>query len=213
MPLVNFHTKKSKTEIKNINTKSSKIPSEAKVHAFDVDHNVHHGTPHIHLNNGTVLNIFNGKIFRKKKPVGVMNKKELDVIRASVIEHIISVAEGKFNLDGSMVFVHIDKADPQPTNVHIHSDNKTFSSDNKIYDVGSANKKLKEFHKKLDNHKDFKSILNNLQQLYKLSLNNSVISESLRNKLRILVKSSNISREYLKDKFGVDFESHDVDYY
>jgi hypothetical protein len=213
MPLINLTTKKSRTKIRQIDTNGPKLSQGNRVHAFDVDHNKYHGTPHVHLNNGTVLNVFSGKIYKNKIEVGSMKKRELDVIRASIVENIISVAEGKFNLDGNLVFVHADKSDPQPTNIHVHSDSKTFSSDSKVYDVGVSNSSLKEFHAKLDKEVNSNSILSSLDKLYKNNKKNISIPDSLKNKLKTLVESSNISREYLKDKYGIDFESHDLDYF
>lgn len=213
MPLLNFSTKKSKTNIEKIDTKGHKLPDGHRVHAFDPDHNPYHGTPHVHLADGKVLNIFTGKIYNGKKVVSSMGKKQLSLIRKCVIEKIISVADGKFNLDGNSVFVHIDKSDPLPTKVHVHSDNKTFSSDNKVYDLGFSNLNLSVLHKKLDQETNLNSILSNLDKLYKVTRKDQNISDSLRNKLKTLVEATHISREYLKDKYGIDFESHDLDYF
>jgi hypothetical protein len=201
--LINKKTKLPKVE------KGAKLSGGARVHAHDVDHNVHHGTPHIHLNDGTVLNVFSGVIYRKKVVVGKMKSKELLKIRTAIMENMISVAEGKYNLDGKTTYVHSDTRDPLPTKVHVHTDSLTFSADKKVYNVGTQNIELNKVHAKLDVVPN--SFYNNFSEYYKKHLTVDSIQSSLLNKLNILVKSTNICREYFKDSHGVDFESHNLD--
>jgi hypothetical protein len=213
MALIHFFTKNSKHEIQKIKVTDHKLSQGRRAHAFDPDSNKDHGIPHVHLNNGKVLNVFTGKIYKGKIIVGSMKKKELDSVRYAIVKNIVSVAEGRFNLDGSPVIIHIDKSDPLPTDVHAHIDNKTFSSDNKVYNLGLSNSNLINFHKKLDLATKSDSILNDFNKLYKSNQMKLNIGDSLRNKLNTLVTSCNISRDYIKKKYNIDFESHNVDYF
>jgi len=201
--------------------KEAKLPKGTVTHKYDVDHNKFHGTPHVHLENGTVLNIFTGLIYAKKKCIGSMPKKKLKGIRLAIMESIVDVAQGKFNLDQQMVFVHSDKQDPLPTQIHVHTDKHTFATDKKVYDVGTQNSDLKAIHKKLDSKSIpsslFKSISipsslsKSIKEFYTKKATSTKMPPSLINKLKILIESTNISRDFFEKYYNIDFESHDID--
>jgi hypothetical protein len=187
------------------------LPANAKVHKYDPDHNKDHGVPHVHLAGGEVLNIYDGLVYRKKEFVRKMKKKELLKIQLAVNKHIILTAQGKFNLDGNLVLIHLDVRDKLPNLFHAHTSNFTISTEGKKYNVGYSNKDLQLYHNNINLVPP--NIEKKISYLYKNNLSPNKVDSSLKNKLNILMDCTNKARIYFQKNYNVDFLSTNISYF